>query len=156
MTNHIGLDSQKIPELTGKLNKLLASYSILYLNVRGFHWNIKGQKFFEMHIKFEELYTDLQQKIDEIAERIVTLGVPPLHSYQDYLQVSLIKPVKDVSNPDEASSAIVNSLNEIIALEREILADSGEINDEGTNTQMSDYIKEQEKTVWMYSAYLER
>ncbi|GAB1403191.1 hypothetical protein MASR1M74_03690 [Lentimicrobium sp.] len=72
--NIIGLDKEATPKLIEKLNDLLSNYEIFYQNTRGFHWNIKGPKFFELHAKFEELYTDLQVKIDEIAERVLTLG----------------------------------------------------------------------------------
>jgi starvation-inducible DNA-binding protein len=81
--NAIGLDVEKSKDLADMLNDLLANFSIYYMNVRGFHWNIKGEKFFELHLKFEEIYTDLQEKIDEIAERILTLGQTPMHAYSD-------------------------------------------------------------------------
>ena len=68
--NQIGLNEMKAMELTKELNELLANYSIFYQNVRGYHWNIKGEKFFELHAKFEELYNDLFVKIDEIAEEL--------------------------------------------------------------------------------------
>ena len=67
--NIIGLDAIKAKKLADLLNVLLANYQLFYINSRGFHWNIKGEKFFELHLKFEELYTDTQLKIDEIAER---------------------------------------------------------------------------------------
>lgn len=73
-TSQIGLDQAKSKKLAGKLDLLLANFQLMYINTRGFHWNIKGEKFFELHLKFEELYTDLQIKIDEVAERILTLG----------------------------------------------------------------------------------
>ena len=80
-TNRIGLDAVKAKKLAELLNVLLANYQLFYINSRGFHWNIKGEKFFELHIKFEELYTDTQLKIDEIAERILTLEHTILPSY---------------------------------------------------------------------------
>jgi Ferritin-like domain len=82
--NAIGLDDASAKKLAEKLNVLLANYSIFYQNTRGYHWNIKGDKFFELHAKFEELYNDLLLKIDEIAERILTLGQTPPHNYTDY------------------------------------------------------------------------
>ena len=63
----IGLDEKKAEQLADKLNELLSNYQIFYMNVRGFHWNIKGERFFELHAKFEETYDDLLLKIDEIA-----------------------------------------------------------------------------------------
>ena len=64
--NQIGLDKTASSDLADKLNELLANYQIFYMNARGFHWNIKGEKFFELHLKFEELYNDSLIKIDEI------------------------------------------------------------------------------------------
>ncbi|HYH56890.1 MAG TPA: ferritin-like domain-containing protein, partial [Anseongella sp.] len=83
--SQIGLEKDKSQRLGKKLNELLANYQVFYINARGFHWNIKGDKFFELHTKFEELYTDSLLKIDETAERVLTLGFTPLHSYSDYL-----------------------------------------------------------------------
>jgi len=150
----IGLSAKKSSELADKINDLLADYQIFYQNTRGFHWNIKGEKFFELHAKFEELYNNLILKIDELAERILTLGYSPLHSYSDYLQRSTVKPVKDVSDGPMAVASIVESFAEILFKEREILNMSAEMDDEGTNALMSDYIREQEKLVWMYTSFL--
>ncbi len=154
--NAIGLDKSKSVELAGKLNVLLANYSIFYQNTRGYHWNIKGQKFFELHLKFEELYNDLLLKIDEVAERILTLGHTPNHNYSEYKKSSKIVESNQVSDGIKAVADIVNSFKIIIALQRELLTLSSETNDEGTNALMSDYIRGQEKLVWMYSAYLKK
>lgn len=152
--NNIGLDKAKSKDLGEKLNKLLANYSVFYQNVRGYHWNIKGDTFFELHVKFEELYNDLLVKIDEVAERILTLGQSPSHRYTDYVKVSEIKESKRVSDGKVAVNQILDAFKAIISLQREILELSGEVEDEGTNALMSDYIREQEKLVWMYDAYV--
>ncbi len=154
--NAIGLDNKKAKRLADKLNTLLANYSIFYQNARGYHWNIKGEKFFELHLKFEELYNDLVLKIDEVAERILTLGHAPLHNYSDYTKLSAIKETKHVSDGIKAVGEILNAFKIIILLQRELLDLSAEANDEGTNALMSDYIRAQEKLVWMYSAFLKK
>ena len=155
-TNAIGLDSIKAKNLAEKLNVLLANYSLFYQNTRGYHWNIKGEKFFELHVKFEELYNDLLLKIDEVAERILTLGHSPNHTYSDYELVSTIKESKQVSDGTKAVENILNSFKVIISLQRALLSESEEAADEGTNALMSDYIRAQEKLVWMYSAFLNK
>ncbi len=155
-TNAIGLDSAKAKVLAEKLNILLANYSLFYQNTRGYHWNIKGEKFFELHLKFEELYNDLLLKIDEVAERILTLGHSPNHTYTDYESVSTIKESKQVSDGIKAVANILNSFETIITLQRELLSISADADDEGTNALMSDYIRAQEKLVWMYSAFLDK
>jgi len=154
--NAIGLDSAKSKNLAAKLGELLANYSLFYQNTRGYHWNIQGEKFFELHLKFEELYTDLQVKIDEVAERILTLGYAPDHRYSAYTKASAIKESKEVSDGLRAMKDIVAFLGVIITLEREILALSADAGDEGTNALMSDYIRAQEKLVWMYSSFLKK
>lgn len=154
--NRIGLDAEKGAILANKLNQLLANYQVFYMNTRGFHWNIKGEKFFELHLKFEELYNDLILKIDEIAERILTLGGTPIHSYSDYLSQSQIAEVKNCNSAKETVENVLDSFQKMLILQREILEISGEAGDEGSNALMSDYIREQEKLVWMYSAFMSR
>ena len=93
-------------------------------------------------------------KIDEIAERILTLGSTPNHNYSDYLTLSTIKESKEVSDANKAVENILASFKIVIDLQREILDITEKAGDEGTNSQMSDYITEQEKEVWMYNSYL--
>jgi starvation-inducible DNA-binding protein len=152
--NQIGLEPTESKSLAEKLNALLANYQVFYMNARGFHWNITGEKFFELHAKFEELYNDLVVKVDEVAERILTLGQIPLHTFSDYTSLSTVKEAKNISNGKEAMEHILASFKTMISLQREIADAASETGDEGTNALMSDYIREQEKLVWMYSAYL--
>lgn len=153
-TNSIGLNQEKAKHLADGLNDLLANYSIFYQNVRGYHWNIQGKKFFELHLKFEELYNDLLLKIDEIAERILTLGSTPEHKYSKYTTVSSIKESGEVSDGIVAVGNILASFKTIIIQQRKLLSMSASAEDEGTNALMSDYIRAQEKMVWMYSSFL--
>lgn len=156
MSKHtaIGLDAKKSKELADQLNDLLANYQVFYMNVRGFHWNIKGEKFFELHLKFEELYNNLVLKIDEVAERILTLGHTPSHSFKEYLKTASVKPVENLSDGKKAVALIVDAFSVLIKKQRALLDLSAQASDEGTNALMSDYIREQEKLVWMYNAYL--
>jgi starvation-inducible DNA-binding protein len=150
----LGLDKTKVTELNKSLNELLANFQIYYQNLRGLHWNIKGKSFFELHIKFEELYIDSQEKIDLIAERILTLEGTPLHTFRDYIELAKVPVGKNISNDNKSVELVVSSLTELIAIERYILDQSDEANDEGTNAMMSDFISEQEKTVWMLKSWL--
>lgn len=118
------------------------------------HWNIRGKRFFDLHLKFEELYNDSQIKIDLIAERVLTLGGVPLHTFSDYIANSKLRVGKDISNDEEAIQLILESISVLLQLERQILIKAAEISDEGTNSMMSDFIAEQEKTNWMLKAWL--
>ncbi|WP_234111436.1 MULTISPECIES: Dps family protein [Chryseobacterium] len=153
-SNIIGLKETDCAKIAEQLNILLADYSVFYQNTRGAHWNIKGEQFFTLHPKFEELYNNLVLKIDEIAERILTLGGVPNHNYSDYLKLSSIKESKEVSDATKCVENILASFKIIIDLQRDLLDLTEKAGDEGTNSQMSDYITEQEKEVWMYNSYL--
>ena len=153
-SNLIGLKEADCQKIVEKLNVLLANYSVFYQNTRGAHWNVRGEHFFTLHSKFEELYNELIDKIDEIAERILTLGHVPTHNFSDYLEVSTIKESKEVHDGKKCVENILLSLKTVIELQRELLDITEKANDEGTNTLISDYIIKQEKEVWMYNAYL--
>ena len=150
----LGLNHDKVVSLVYELNHLLANFQVYYQSLRGLHWNIKGRSFFELHTKFEEFYTDTQEKVDFIAERILTLEGQPLHTFNDYEKNAIVPIGKNISNDVEAVELVVESLSKLLKIERNILDKSDEANDEGTNAMMSDFISEQEKTIWMMKAWL--
>lgn len=154
-TNSIGLNAAKSKSLSNDLNNLLANFQRYYQNLRGIHWNIKGKRFFDLHVKFEELYTDANTKVDEIAERILTLGGVPYHTFEDYINYSKVPVGRNITKDEDAIRLIVDSLTQLLIIERAILEASDEAMDEGTNSMMGDFIVEQEKTVWMMKAWLD-
>ncbi|HDT5888912.1 Dps family protein [Aeromonas dhakensis] len=154
MKSPIGLDTVQSQALAAELNKLLASYQILYMNVRGFHWNIRGNQFFELHLKFEEIYNDLLLKVDALAERILTLDGVPLHSFSDYLNVSAIPEQKGLHDGRACVESLLESFRELLVAQRRILGQAADAGDEGTASILSDYVLQQEKLVWMLRAYL--
>jgi starvation-inducible DNA-binding protein len=153
-TTNLGLNTEKNLQIIETLNGLLASFQTYYQNLRGIHWNIKGKQFFELHVKFEELYNEANTNVDEIAERILTLGGMPLHTFADYTKFSKVQVGKNITNDEAAVQLIIDSLAGLLQLERHVLALSDEASDEGTNSLMSDLITAQEKTIWMMQAWL--
>ena len=154
-TNILGLPIKQSEVIAAELNILLSNFQVYYQNLRGLHWNIRGKRFFDLHVKFEELYNDAQEKIDMVAERILTLGGTPLHSFEDYIKNNKLEVGSNVSKDTQAVQLIMSSLSDLLKIERVILEESANINDEGTNSMMSDFIKEQEKTIWMMKAWSE-
>ena len=146
-TNLIGLDRDLAQQLAAKMNELLTNFQLFYINTRGFHWNITGGKFFELHAKFEELYNDALVKVDEVAERILTLGHTPVHSYSAYLATSTIKEAINISEGTLAVEKVLEGFRILLGIEREIFHLSEEANDEGTGALMSGYIRELENRV---------
>ena len=154
-TNILGLPVKESEVIAAELNILLSNFQVYYQNLRGIHWNIRGKRFFDLHVKFEELYNDAQLKIDMIAERVLTLGSTPLHTLEDYVANNRLAVGKNVSKDTEAVHLIMASIADLLKIERVILDETAKINDEGTNSMMSDFIKEQEKTMWMMKAWSE-
>ncbi|MDX5435692.1 MAG: DNA starvation/stationary phase protection protein [Pontibacter sp.] len=150
----IGLQKADSKEIGERLNELLANYHLYYQNLRGFHWNIKGVHFFQLHAKFEELYNTALTRIDEIAERILTIGQKPLHTFSDYVRVASIKEAGNISGDVETVRATHENLTVLLNLEREILSMAAETGDEGTVALISEDINENEKTLWMLNAFL--
>ncbi|QEE51097.1 DNA starvation/stationary phase protection protein [Flavobacterium alkalisoli] len=154
-TNILGLPVKETEVIAAELNILLSNFQVYYQNLRGIHWNIRGKRFFDLHVKFEELYNDAQLKIDMIAERVLTLGGTPLHTFEDYIKNNRLEVGKNVSKDVDAVQLIMTSLSDLLKIERVILDETDKINDEGTNSMMSDFITEQEKTIWMMKAWSE-
>ena len=151
---NIGLQREDSRQIAEKLNELLANYHLYYQNLRGFHWNIKGIHFFQLHAKFEELYTIALTKIDAIAERILTIGQQPLHTLSDYVRVSRIHEAGDLGDDKETVMVTHQNLSTLLDLEREILQMASKAGDEGTVSLISDDINQNEKTLWMLNAFL--
>ena len=151
--DYLHLEEKATAPVVAGLKQLLADYQVFYTNLRGFHWNIKGHSFFILHEKFEELYDEVAAKVDEIAERMLMLGGQPDNRFSEYLKEAKIKEITDVSCGDEALKNVLETYGYLIGEERKVLAAAQEASDESTAAMMSDYIKGQEKMVWMLVAY---
>lgn len=152
-TDYLHINEAAANQVAEALAALLADFQVFYTNLRGFHWNIKGHAFFTLHAKFEELYNDAAEKVDEIAERILMLGNEPENRFSEYLKVARVREVSGVSCASAALDNVLETLSHLIKEERRIIALASELNDESTQAQISGYLQEQEKTVWMLVAW---
>ncbi|PZX47782.1 Dps family protein [Algoriphagus chordae] len=153
LANHLKLDNKAMKELSGQMNDLLSDYHIFYQNVRGFHWNVKGENFFDLHIKFEELYTQLYENIDELAERIVTIGFKPLHAYSDYLKSTIHKEITDVSNGDECVKHVIDGLGILAQSHRKAAKAAEEADDIASADMLTKFVGDIEKRMWMFTMF---
>lgn len=147
------LDETRVANVVSSLNQLLADFQVYYTNLRGFHWNIKGHKFFMLHSKFEEMYNDAANKVDEIAERILTLGGNPENRFSEYLKIAKLKEVSNVASGNEAIDHIITTFSYLIGEERKLIEIANEANDDVTADLLTGYLKEQEKLIWMLVAF---
>jgi starvation-inducible DNA-binding protein len=151
----ISLNEKEIKPVVDHLNDLLANYHIHYQKLRGCHWNIKGQNFFTLHVKFEELYNNAVITIDELAERVLTLGKPPISTFADYIEVSKIKEINTIGLRDTAMvKAIIDDMATLISLERDIMEISAEAGDDGTNDMINKFMQFKEKNTWMLRSFI--
>ena len=151
--NYIKLNESGVANVVSALHQLLADFQVYYTNLRGFHWNIKGHGFFVLHEKFESMYDDAAEKVDEIAVRILMLGGVPENKFIEYLKVAKIKEVSDVACGSDAVSNILETYGYLIGEERKIIELANEAGDDVTADLMTGYLKEQEKMVWMLVAF---
>jgi len=153
---YLNLDKEKIKSTASELNILLADFHLYYQKLRNFHWNVVGSNFFDLHAKFEEMYDDAKLKVDEIAERILTLRFQPLSNYSDYLSNSNLAE----SSSELKDLAMVKTLLEdhgtMIEQMRKVIDKAGEANDEVTIDLIGGYIGDLEKTSWMLDAWTMR
>jgi starvation-inducible DNA-binding protein len=150
----ISLEEKEVRSIADQLNDLLANYHIHYQKLRGCHWNIKGPHFFTLHAKFEELYTNALLTIDELAERILTLGKSPYSTFQDYIKVSKIKEVNTIGMKDsDMVESLLNDFSDLIEMEREIMETTADAGDDGTNDLINKFMQFKEKNNWMLRAF---
>ena len=154
--NYLGYDQEKLEGVVTNLNDLLSNYHVYYQNLRNFHWNVKGQHFFDLHVKFEELYDDARLKIDEIAERVLTLRHRPTALFSEYLVQSDIKEAQNVDDAYQMVEEILKNHKILIAKLRVVIESAGNAGDEGTIDIMGSFLENLEKSSWMLDAWSHR
>lgn len=154
--DYLKLERNKLEKTAEKLNMLLASYQMHYQKLRNFHWNLKSTQFFVLHEKFEEFYVDANAKIDDIAERILTLGVQPLSQLAEYVEHSSINPCPENLDDKQMVKEVLRDFIELIRLEREVIKLANESEDEGTIDMIGGFLGALEKMSWMLTSWLKK
>lgn len=152
--NVTGLDQAKVAPVAKALAELLATFQVYYTNLRGYHWHVKGSQFYQLHAAFEKMYDDAAEKVDELAERLLQLGVQPENRFSVLVGQSKIKETTLLSEPKTIVPEIVENYRVLIALERAVLELADEAGDEVTVSLMGDFLAGQEKEAWMLTSYL--
>ncbi|MEM9920628.1 MAG: DNA starvation/stationary phase protection protein [Bacteroidota bacterium] len=151
--NYLGFNKEKASQTVQSLNRLLANYHVYYQNLRTFHWKISGRDFFDLHNKFEDLYNDARLKIDEIAERILTLRFEPMSFYSGYLKAADIEEAKDWDDSVDMVKIILENHSSLIQNIRTALQRAADAGDEGTVDLLGGFLSSLEKKSWMLDAW---
>jgi starvation-inducible DNA-binding protein len=140
-------------KLTDQLNTLIADFTVLYQKLRHYHWNVKGKNFFMLHEKFEEMYTEVGDAIDELAERVVGLEGIPLHTLGHMLEATSLEEDSELPSP---STMVARTVQDVETLKDKILAsiETAEGVDDRTTTNLLDEIHDGlEGHLWMLKAW---
>ena len=151
--NYLNLDKTKTNATAKELNTLLADYHVYYQKLRNFHWNVVGKNFFDLHIKFEEMYEDAKIKIDEIAERILTLRYQPVSNFSDYLKNSNLKESPSETKDIEMVKILLEDHGNLLKQLRKVVEKADKAGDEGTIDMIGGFIANLEKVSWMLDAW---
>ncbi len=148
----IGINQQDRHAIADGLKRLLADSYTLYLQTHNFHWNVTGPQFRDLHLMFEEHYTELATAVDEIAERIRTLGVAAPGTYKSFAELSSITEVEGVPEAGEMVDLLTKGHEQVVKTAREVLKAAQNADDESTAALVSDRMRIHEKTAWMLRA----
>ena len=137
-------------EIIKNLNILLSDLNVFYRKLQNYHWNIQGKDFFTVHAKLEEYYNEINMKIDEIAEHILSLEGQPLGTLKDYLNITQIK---EAENEKVDSTIIFNELvkdySTLLKESKNIKSLADENSESKTSALMDDIIEDYTKKLWM-------
>ena len=136
--------------LEQSLNEFLADLNVFYRKLQNYHWNAQGKDFFRTHEKLEELYNEVNESIDEIAEHILILGGQPLGTLKDYLATSTIQEAENKKvKSDEIYSNLIKDFETLLKKSTEIKEEADKENDYATSALIDNYILSYGKHLWM-------
>lgn len=145
----IGIDDEDRLSTADGLKRLLADSYTLYLQTHNFHWNVEGPLFRELHLMFEEHYTELATAVDDIAERIRTLDVPAPGTFHEFSRLSSVEEVEGVPSAAEMVDILTKGHERVVRTAREVLKLAQQADDESSVALVSDRMRIHEKTAWM-------
>ncbi len=151
---NIGISEEARKEIVGGLSSLLADTYTLYLKTHNFHWNVTGPMFQSLHTLFEQEYTELAIAVDDIAERIRTLGYPAPGSYSEYIELASIEETRGVPEAEEMIRLLVEANEAVVRTARSAFPAAEKANDESTADLLTERMRTHEKNAWMLRSIL--
>ncbi|MBU2705602.1 DNA starvation/stationary phase protection protein [Zooshikella marina] len=153
-TPNLGISEEARSQIADGLSKLLADSYTLYLLTHNFHWNVTGPSFRDLHLLFEEQYTELANAVDEIAERIRTLGFPAPGTFKAFAKLSSIEQPDDVPAAQDMLRILAEANESVVRIARSVLPIAQDANDESSAGLISDRMRLHEKNAWMLRSML--
>ncbi|WP_322903382.1 Dps family protein [Paenibacillus campi] len=151
VTNQNSTQTKRIEEL---LNLQVANLNVLYVKIHNFHWYVKGENFYTLHIKFEELYNEVTLKMDEIAERLLTLKGSPAATLKEYLEISTIQEANGTEDARTMVQTIIEDFATVCEQFQETIDLADETGDQPTSDMLTAFKGDLEKHMWMLRSFL--
>ena len=152
---NIGINEKDRLEIAGGLSRLLADSYTLYVKTHNFHWNVTGPMFQTLHEMFEAQYTELASAVDEIAERIRSLGFPAPGSFSEFSRLATVKEAHGLPNAQEMIRQLIDGHETIVRTCRNAFPAAERVSDEATADLLTTRLQHHEKTAWMLRSLLE-
>ncbi|WP_219835262.1 Dps family protein [Paenibacillus sp. R14(2021)] len=140
-------------KLQSILNKQISTWSVLYIKLHNYHWYVKGNQFFTLHVKFQELYEEATLHVDDIAERLLTIGGSPYATMAEYLEYSSVKEATGKETAPEMVNTLIRDFTNVAAELKEGMEAAQESGDETTGDLLLAIHKSLEKHTWMLKAF---
>ncbi|WP_172371840.1 Dps family protein [Sporosarcina jiandibaonis] len=141
-------------ELIKEMNVQVSTWSVMYTKLHNYHWYVKGHQFFTLHAKFEELYNEATAHMDEIAERILTLGGDPVATMKEHLEQSVVKEATGDEKADKMVATIVDDFSAIMESLKKGMDEAAKVGDDMTEDLLNATYQSIEKHQWMLNAFL--
>ena len=151
---NIGIDEEARAEVAGGLKRLLADTYTLYLKTHNYHWNVTGPRFRDLHLLWEEQYTELAVAVDDVAERIRTLGHPAPGTYREFAALTSIEEPETVPDAESMLRDLVRAQETVVRTAREVLPPAQDAGDESSVSLIADRLVVHEKAAWMLRSLL--
>lgn len=155
MKTNIGIKEKDTAKVAEILNKLLADHNVLYIKARNAHWNVEGPDFHGQHLFFETIYDALAENIDDIAERVRSIGHYAVGSMKEFLELTELSEAKPAKNDSQSYiKALLSDFEAVIISIRASLEAVDKHGDAGTEDFLVGLMEQHEKTAWMLRAHL--
>lgn len=143
-------------KVVNRLNQQVANWTIAFTKLHNFHWYVKGPNFFSLHVKFEELYNESSQYVDDLAERILAIGGNPIGTLKESLNLSIIDEAGKDYTAEEMVAELSQDFNNIVKQLEESIEVASNAEDDVTEDLFIGMQTDIEKHNWMLKSYLDK
>ena len=141
-------------EVVKELNQQVANWTVAYTKLHNFHWYVKGPNFFSLHVKFDELYNEAAQYVDDLAERILAVGGNPVGTMKESLDMSIVEEAGKGYAAEQMVEELPKDFTNISKQLENAIKVAGEAGDDVSEDMFIGMQTSVDKHNWMLQSYL--